>query len=127
MYYNFNSKYDLGEEYRQMKRLPQFVNMTDNDIVEFYTKMCHYEAWAWIQAEKARMTQERDETLAWIEDKKHISLLPALPKDEVKIGFGWTICPSWVDDHGFIKEDFAKGLRRTIRLSLDNKRKIYIH
>jgi hypothetical protein len=126
MYYDYHSDLEYVDIY-QLQRLPQFVGMTDYELRAFVQRLNKIEADNWARENRERLQSEREKTLAYIEEKKHVAMLPALPKDEVKIGFGWTICPSWVDDHGFIKEDFAKGLRRTIRLSLDNKRKIYIH
>lgn len=123
MYYDYHSDLEYVDIY-QLQKLPQFVGMTDYELRAFVHRLYKIEAEQWQRENAERLRQERDKTLAWIEEKRTVS---PLPKEEVEIGFGWTISPSWVDDHGFIKDDFAKGLRKTIRLSLDSKKKIYIH
>ena len=123
MYYDYHSDTEYIDIYT-LQRLPQFVGLTDYELRAFIRRVNNIEAEQWTRENKERLVAERNRTLAYIEEKKTAT---PLPKDEVEIGFGWTICPSWVDDHGFIKEDFSKGLRRTIRLSLDKNKKIYIH
>jgi len=119
-YYTDTESVDIG----WMKQSPQFYGMTDDEIKAFIHKINRIEEKQWTQENRERLQAERDKTRAYIEEKKFV---PPLPPEDVEIQFGWKIAPSWVDDHGFIREDFAKGLRKTIRLSLDNKKKIYIH
>lgn len=122
MYYDYNQRDEECLYIRELKHLPQFYGMSDDDIQAFVNKLNRIANNDWVNNERQRMAQEREKTLALIEEKRILPLSP----EPVEIAFGWTICPSWVDERGFIKEDFSKGLKRTIRMSLDKKR-IYIN
>ena len=121
---NYENKYKLGQ---LSKLLPQFAKMTEDEIHQFLDRKEAEEMQQWTQENRERLIAEREKTMAYMEERSKGNTYPNLPSEPVEIGFGWTISPSWVDDHGFIKEDFSKGLRRTIRLSLDKNKKIYIH
>jgi hypothetical protein len=110
----------------QLKKLPQFAGMSENDLCNYVVKVQRVEREQWEAAEKARLDEQRKKDLDYIEQREKGNSYPNLPTDSVQISFGWEIPPSLVDDRAFLSEGFSQGLRKTVRLGI-GERKIYIH
>ena len=129
-----NYYYGIDTEYMdipQLKRLPQFAGMSDDDLCNYVVKVQQVEREQWEAKEKARLDEQREKDLAYIEQWKQGNSYRDLPFDSVQISFGWKIPPSLVDERsflseGFLSEGFSQGLKRTVRLGIGDK-KIYIH
>ena len=123
MYYNNTTQSDFGEDIRQLKRLPQFIGMSEADMQHFIARVTALETQEWINSERQRIKQEREKTLAYIEEKAHSMMLPPEP---VKIEMGIRIYPSLIDDKGFVSTESLLNQKKTHKFSLDSKRKIYL-
>jgi hypothetical protein len=122
MYYDYNTDTDYVDVF-QLKRLPQFIGMTDEDIKSLIHKMNQIEKKQWESECKMKLSEQRRKDLAYIEEHSPSQVLPL---EDVQIQFGVKITPDMGDDCGFVPEDILHSRKRTIKLSLDNKRKIYI-
>lgn len=114
--------YDDSYDIRQLQRLPIYQGMTEREIRHVVTKMAVAERLLWEEETRARLRTERVATLAKIEADD----MKALPPEPVKIAFGVKIFPSLIDDQGFVSHDDLGRQKRTIKLSQDEKRKIYL-
>lgn len=114
--------YDDSYDVRQLQRLPEFQNMTEKEIRHLMTKIAAMEKKQWEEEVRTMLNSQRNKTLAYIEETHP----PQLPKDSVQISQGVKVTPDLVDDKGFVSEDRLRCLKRTMRLSLDSKKKIYL-
>ena len=96
MYYDYHSDTEYIDIYN-LQRLPQFVGMTDYELRAFIRRVNNIEAEQWTRENRERLKSERDKTLAYIEEKKHVYMLPALRKKKWKLDLdgpsarvGWT-------------------------------------
>ena len=114
--------YDDSYDVKQLQRLPTFYGMTEKEIRHLMTKISTLENKQWEAEVKEMLRHQREKTLAYIEETHP----PQLPNDSVQISQGVKVTPDLVDDKGFVPEDRLRVLKRTMRLSLDSKKKIYL-
>jgi hypothetical protein len=118
--------YDDSYDVRQLQRLPMFQNMTEKEIRHLMTKIAAMENQQWEAEVKAMLADQRKKTMEYIAKMEAGDGYKPLTTDAVQINQGVKVTPDLVDDKGFVSEDRLRCLKRTIRLSLDSKKKIYL-
>ena len=119
-------EYDDSYDIKQLQHLLTFRGMTEKEIRTVVRKMSAMESEQWEAELAARLADERKKTLAYAAELEAGKKYPPLPTDQVQIQWGITVSPDMVDDRGFVSSDNLAGRKRTLRLFLDDKRKIYI-
>ena len=108
----------------EMKRLPQFVNLTDTELRIIAFRIAREEARQYEAHREAQLQRERMRDKAWIEEH---SQEKALPSEPVVIKPGIIISPAVVDDKGFASHDDLSHQKRTLKMSLEGTtKKIYL-
>lgn len=120
--------YDDSYDIKQLQRLPMYQGMTEKEIRIVVRRMLALERQQWEDEVKAMLTDQRKQTLDYIakQEAEPGPCWRVLPKETVKIEWGIKVSPDLVDDQGFISSDALGNRKRNLRLSFDDKRKIYI-
>jgi hypothetical protein len=114
--------YDDTYDVKRLQLLPMYQGMTEKEIRHLMAKIAALERQQWEAEVRAMLLDQRNKTMAYIEK----TTLPLLPRESVIISHGVKITSQVIDDHGFVSEDTLRSSKRTWRLSLDNKKKIYL-
>lgn len=124
IYDDYDDSYDI----KQLQRLPTFQGMTEKEIRTVVRRMTNLERQQWEDEVKAMLAAQRKQTLEYIakQEAEPGPCWRVLPKETVKIEWGIKVSPDLVDDQGFISSDALGSRKRNLRLSFDDKRKIYI-
>jgi hypothetical protein len=118
----YNEIFDDSIDLFYLRKLPQFVGMSEDDLRALFIRILKTEEKLWDEEIKRRLNRERAETLAAIENNE----VSPLPPEPVKIAFGVKIYPALIDDKGFVSHDDLARQRRTMKLSQNEHRKIYL-
>lgn len=115
--------YDDSKDVSKLKKLPQFVGMTDKEIQVVLSRMAYQENCDWYEERDARLAAERADDAAYFETTKDT----VLPEGQVEIRKGILIVPNTVDDRGFVSNEvLASGLKRFKFSMGDKKKKFYL-
>lgn len=117
--------YDYNYDVRQLQKLPIYQGMTERDIKHLMAKIAVMEHKQWKDEVEVMMADQRKKTLEYMAKMETGDGYKPLPTDPVVINHGVKIYPTLMDDQGFISEDRLRYLKKTMRLSLGEK-KIYL-
>jgi len=118
--------YDDSYDVRQLQRLPMYQNMTEREIRHLMTKIAVLERQQWEDEVKAMLAAQRKKTMEYIAKMEAGDGYKPLPSEQVEITRGVRIYPDLIDDQGFVSNDRLRCLNKSLRLSLDSKRKTYV-
>ena len=114
---------------RRLQLLPEYKGMTGEEILHLMAKIEIMELQQWKDEVEEILARQRKNTM------DHIAKLEAgdgknyektLPLNQVDITRGVRIYPDLIDDQGFVSNDRLHCLNKSLRLSLDARRKIYV-
>lgn len=120
--------YDVySDEYKvsmyHWKQLPQFAGLTENEILAIIEQI-HRQTVRQDDIEReAKMKKERADDVAYIEGGEDKNVLP---EGNVRIDQGIIITPDVIDDHGFASRQDLSYQKGVMKMSLDEKKKIYV-
>lgn len=120
--------YDDSYDIKQLQRLPMYQGMTEKEIRIVVRRMLTLERQQWEEEVRAMLADQRKNTMEHIAklEKDAKPYEKPLTKDSVQIQWGITVTPDLVDDKGFVPENAVNNRKRTLKLFLDGKRKIYL-
>lgn len=120
MYYDdYDDSYDIW----QLQKLPQFHGLTEKELRHIISKLNQLERQQWEADVIDMLRNQRQKTLAYIEES---SKSKGLPREQVQIQTGVRISPQAVDPNGFVSHNDLERQKGTLKLFLDDKRKIYL-
>jgi len=109
---------------RFAQTLPQFVNMTVNEIDKLLQRIDQLDEGDWQHLHRVKLKEERVEDSRYMEDEGKKD--PILPDGNVCIEKGIMVTFATVDKNGFAStEDLAK-CKKTWKLSLTDTKRIYL-